>query len=222
MADMDKLKQHLAAQFGENIKNYITHIGIVQPDDKPWLTEPNKLEWVDTATGLSCLIMRNAYMLNLCGYVKVPGISASNDSEGFEGLDVHGGVTFQGSLIDTGAGNKLKEGYWVGFDCAHSMDLVPSMLRFGECYGTYRTIDYVKLECEKLAAGIKEEMERRGREAVRIAEDVELFGSDTSLTAEKLMTAITKTAVVSIQHLSSVTGLIPLALVKRDLDTGTG
>jgi hypothetical protein len=43
--------------------------------------------------------------------------------------------------------------WWFGFDTAHYMDLMPSMLRFGPRYhdGTYRTISYVVNECESLA-----------------------------------------------------------------------
>lgn len=53
---------------------------------------------------------------HLCGYVKIP------DSHPYHGqkdvdLDGHGGLTF----------NSLEEEHWVGFDCAHSGDLVPTM-----------------------------------------------------------------------------------------------
>lgn len=37
----------------------------------PWTEEPDKVQWVDEATGLDCLIVRNS-MGALCGYVGVP------------------------------------------------------------------------------------------------------------------------------------------------------
>ena len=42
--------------------------------------------------------------------------------------------------------------WWFGFDCAHSGDLVPSMLAFGASIGDdYRSLDYVIDECSDLA-----------------------------------------------------------------------
>lgn len=142
-------------------------------NNKPWLTEPNKLEWVDTATGLRCLILRNSHLLHLCGYVKLP------DGWTMDGVsfDVHGGVTFTGTHDGI-------DGSWIGFDCGHYMDLTPGA--YFENGGTYRTIDYVKSECEKLATGIKACMERQGVEAVRLDEHQKAFGPDTSLTAVQL------------------------------------
>jgi len=36
----------------------------------PWQDEPDKMQWMDEATGMPCLIVRNS-MGNLCGYVGV-------------------------------------------------------------------------------------------------------------------------------------------------------
>lgn len=38
----------------------------------PWDSEPDKKQWMDEETGLPCLIVRNPFMGNLCGYVGVP------------------------------------------------------------------------------------------------------------------------------------------------------
>lgn len=37
-----------------------------------WDIEPDKVQWIDDATGLDCLIVRNNTCLNLCGYVGIP------------------------------------------------------------------------------------------------------------------------------------------------------
>jgi hypothetical protein len=38
----------------------------------PWQSEPDRLEWKDERTGLTCLIVREMLMGGLCGYVGVP------------------------------------------------------------------------------------------------------------------------------------------------------
>lgn len=38
----------------------------------PWDSEPDKKQWLDEASGLACLIVRNQNGGNLCGYVGVP------------------------------------------------------------------------------------------------------------------------------------------------------
>lgn len=77
----------------------------------PWVSEPDKAQWVDPATGLDCLIVRNGGGA-LCGYVGVPeshpwfgkGYSACTRSPACEeswcghspesAITVHGGLTF--------------------------------------------------------------------------------------------------------------------------------
>lgn len=65
----------------------------------PWDSEPDKKQWLDQATGLPCLIVRNP-MGALCGYVGVTknhpafGKSYGDDDACVEGLEVHGGITF--------------------------------------------------------------------------------------------------------------------------------
>lgn len=53
---------------------------------------------------------------HLCGYVKIPNTHPYYGNEEID-LEVHGGVTF----------NEMHEEHFVGFDCAHSTDLVPTM-----------------------------------------------------------------------------------------------
>src|SRR4051812_43956542 len=76
----------------------------------PWIDEPDKAQWIDDATGLDCLIVRNRTGA-LCGYVGVPpehpwhGVSYSGCTESCgersycdhspDGRTrVHGGLTY--------------------------------------------------------------------------------------------------------------------------------
>lgn len=75
------------------------------------------------------------------------------DHPNLEGIiRVHGGLTFS----QQGDGETWdKDLWWLGFDCAHSQDLVPGMrvdyLEFGSRDVAYRNIEYVKKETMRLA-----------------------------------------------------------------------
>lgn len=56
---------------------------------------------------------------HLCGYVRIPNDHAYYGKENID-LECHGGLTFNTNNI------RVKE-HWVGFDCAHSLDYVPSI-----------------------------------------------------------------------------------------------
>lgn len=155
-----------------------------------WTSEPDKAVWIDEETGLDCLIVRNR-MGALCGYVGVPKGHPAHGAEydnvrltDDEYPDVHGGLTFSGACQpvtdhSTGICHIPQEGrpdnvWWLGFDCAHSMDIVPSMVAsnrkryeeakaIGDAEGMrlwssltdwdeqYRTVEYVVCEVERLA-----------------------------------------------------------------------
>ena len=113
----------------------------------PWMTEPDKVQWVDEATGLDCLIVRN-HGGALCGYVGVGpdhpwhGRSYSDAEEASykaapdDPIHVHGGLTFAGACAESedparGICHVAEPGrpehvWWFGFDCAHSGDLSPA------------------------------------------------------------------------------------------------
>lgn len=134
----------------------------------PWDDEPDKVQWIDAATGLDCLAVRNRSG-NWCGYVGLPpGHPMHGQSADESDFEVHGGITFNGSLCDEDA----EEGHgichvpfpgrpaavwWIGFDCGHFMDLSPAYLELGEDMRytlerlTYRTLAYVRGECADLA-----------------------------------------------------------------------
>jgi len=136
-----------------------------RPNDKaqfpagPWMDEPDKVVWIDEATGLDCMANRSR-MGNWCGYVGVGpghplhGVGYSEHIAECTGADpdacwecptpegefqVHGGLTFASGCQQT---DSPAEGvchvpeparphdvWWFGFDCAHGGDLVPTMYR---------------------------------------------------------------------------------------------
>ena len=131
-----------------------------------WNNEPDKVQWRDEHTGLPCLARRARNGI-WCGYV---GVSESHPWFGqpyqdHDDLDVHGGLTFSDSCAadgkEHGICHKPAEGepdkvWWFGFDCAHVYDLIPEMLRHYPRIPdeTYKSIDYVRSECAKLARQI--------------------------------------------------------------------
>lgn len=136
--------------------------------DGPWQSEPDKKQWLDPATQLPCLIVRNLSGV-LCGYV---GVAPGHPLYGLpyddcEDLDVHGGLTFSGAC---GHGDEAKSichvpgngepdtVWWFGFDCAHAYDLSPNprCRVFGlSKEEVYRDVVYVTAEVEKLALQLK-------------------------------------------------------------------
>lgn len=64
-------------------------------------------------------------------------------------IDVHGGVTYADADCpghpDDGAG------WWIGFDCNHCDDYAPGMPHFLAEHGTYRDLEYVTAQTNKLA-----------------------------------------------------------------------
>lgn len=122
--------------------------------EKPWKTEPDRVEWIDEATGLLCLMVRVPDFGSWCGYVGVPyehpwyGRHYSKVGD----LDVHGGLTFSDRSTDRVFHSEAANVWWLGFDCAHAFDLVP-YLNLGP--GVYRDLAYVRAEVVKLARQIR-------------------------------------------------------------------
>ncbi len=141
-----------------------------------WDSEPDKVQWIDSATGLDCLIHRNPSGA-LCGYVGVPPGHPyhgkhyqdiaywDEEADRPAGPRPHGGLTFAEGCGEsdesTGRGichipepGRPADVWWLGFDCAHCDDLVP-----GEAFrytraGIYRDMAYVKQEVAGLAADV--------------------------------------------------------------------
>jgi hypothetical protein len=137
----------------------------------PWQDEPDKVQWVDKATGLPCMARRSETSGAVCGYV---GVDASHPLSGVSYMEapdfeVHGGLTYSDfcheddpehmicHIPDPGEPERL---WWFGFDTAHSWDYPPAMAARERALGlsavwgsaTYRGLTYVKAECARLAA----------------------------------------------------------------------
>lgn len=121
----------------------------------PWDGEPDKVQW--NHAGFACLAVRNR-MGAWCGYVGVPREHPAYKQDYNEvEVDVHGGLTFadkcqpKGPICHVPEPGFPEDVWWLGFDTAHHMDIVPSMLKYGNEFGTYRTLRYIKRETNSLA-----------------------------------------------------------------------
>lgn len=143
----------------------------------PWHAEPDKMQWQDAQTGLTCLAVRGP-MGAWCGYVGVP------ESHPWHGLGYgavpdmgHGGLTFADECMkEAGVRDICHIGtdrpWWLGFDCAHAGDLCPAMettLRegrrtYGAFRGVYRDLGYVQAQCAAMAQMIAAYTTLRARE----------------------------------------------------------
>lgn len=126
--------------------------------DGPWTDEPDKVQWVDEATGLDCLIVRQPRSGHLCGYVGVGpdhpchgrGYSDAWEDDYREGspdnvINVHGGLTFADACAESedpahGICHIAEPGrpehvWWFGFDCAHAGDYSPRDAIYAAKYG---------------------------------------------------------------------------------------
>ncbi len=140
--------------------------------DGPWMSEPDKVQWLDEATGYDCLVVRGPSGA-LCGYV---GLPPEHPCHGVDydrivvprpgGLRVHGGLTYadhcqEGDDEAVGICHVPLPGrsdnvWWLGFDCAHLHDLTPKYERtyhgFSDVGDVYRSLAYVRGEVVSLAA----------------------------------------------------------------------
>lgn len=130
----------------------------------PWMKEPDKAQWIDEATGLDCLIVRQPRAGHLCGYVGVPPghvLYEKDWQEADELLDMHGGCTFSrfcqphetedSGICHVPGPGRPDQVWWIGFDCAHSGDFSPGLL-IGLNHCTYKPFEYVQKQCADLAA----------------------------------------------------------------------
>lgn len=129
----------------------------------PWDSEPDRLEWRDerAVPVLPCIIVRND-LGGLCGYVGVPAghpwHGKDYDGQGVV-ADVHGGLTYAnecaGHVCHAPRPGESDDTWWLGFDCVHSGDLAPGMMRYrsgGSVRGdSYRDVTYVRAEIARLA-----------------------------------------------------------------------
>lgn len=146
----------------------------------PWDDEPDKVQWRDPETGIACLAVRGR-MGSWCGYAGV-----EEDHPAFEkgynevNVDVHGGLTYANHCMEgpeetvvchIPEPGKPDHVWWLGFDCAHFMDLVPHMEAYrrktyeetgdpiwaaDEHVGSYKPLSYVRKEVTDLARQLAE------------------------------------------------------------------
>lgn len=133
-----------------------------------WTNEPDRVEFKHL--GLDCLLSRNPFGFNWCGYVGVP------KNHPFFGRDysrlrfeVHGGLSYSrecnghlchgGDSPSVSASVTLQPIWWFGFDCGHAYDLRPGDAAIQRAIGLrpwvppfYRNKRYVTTETEKLAS----------------------------------------------------------------------
>lgn len=109
--------------------------------------------------GFKCGILRHTSMKHLCGYVFLGSSKVDTDH-----LKVHGGMTFEAEI----GKNKFsessheifrnlfseEEGWIIGFDCAHYMDMTPALVAARGMYNpheeVYRDMDFVRSELRDL------------------------------------------------------------------------
>lgn len=143
--------------------------------DGPWMTEPDKRNWI-TKAGLDGMIVRNR-LGALCGYVAVPNGHPlyGADYNHIDGLRAHGGLTYTDKCADhichVPEPGRPSDVWWLGFDTAHAFDLIPGMmdiykevdrknpglakLRKDSVYAdVYKDMGYVTAEVESLAAQV--------------------------------------------------------------------
>lgn len=120
--------------------------------DKPWEDEVDYLD--GEFSGMKYEVRRNLDTGSLCGYVVVPPGNLFNKAEDYDdallkNIDIHGGWTY---------GEREENGdLTLGFDCAHSGDLVPMMAMMRDeimqnlqlAEDTYRTTEYVEDQCKR-------------------------------------------------------------------------
>jgi hypothetical protein len=141
--------------------------------DGPWQEEPDKVQWIDEATGFDCLARRGP-MGSWCGYVGVPPGHPAHGRDWVDvDVDVHGGLTFAGACDeDAPEGHGIchvpepgrpADVWWLGFDCGHAFDVspafdarereagLPPLPHFAELPITYKPLAYVRAEVAALA-----------------------------------------------------------------------
>lgn len=122
--------------------------------DGPWQAEPDKIQFVDAATGLDCLAVRNHWGA-WCGYVGVaeghpwfglgysdplPGVVPHERDSYYDSridgvIEVHGGLSYsdfcqqdgpeESAICHVALPGRPERVFWYGFDCGHSGDYMP-------------------------------------------------------------------------------------------------
>lgn len=111
----------------------------------PWQDEPDYE--IGEIEGYTYLIDRKLRTGgHLCGYVKIP-FCHKVYGKGWDeiSMEVHGGLTYAGEdaptfgAISEQERKSLKDGWWIGFDCAHYKDLLPLSIFYDRVVQRFRT-----------------------------------------------------------------------------------
>lgn len=110
-----------------------------------WLTEPNSKEF--EYKGYKCFIVRKRHSGSLCGYVEIPNGHALHRKD-YQDIDIlcHGGLTYSDNF--NCLTKETTDNWYLGFDCAHYLDLVPNIPILGG--EIYRNMEYVTKELENI------------------------------------------------------------------------
>ena len=104
------------------------------------------------------LIIKHEKMGHLCGYIAVPEghpcYRKHYDQEPALSLSVHGGITYSEGHPPMKEGDK--QWWWLGFDCAHSGDLVPGYY-FRNSEDVYRDETYVMEQLREMSVQLAPE-----------------------------------------------------------------
>lgn len=130
----------------------------------PWDGEPDKVQWIDEATGYACAAVRHSEVGHWCGYVGVPpghryhGVGYRDIPEEHT-AGAHGELTYASSgnrsVCHAPESGRPDDVWWLGFDCAHAGDRAPP--RWWPHRGEYRSLAYVRACVRKLAASLAKE-----------------------------------------------------------------
>lgn len=131
----------------------------------PWDEEPDRIEW--RHLGFACLMVRSDVGV-WCGYLGVPPGHPWHGDPDPEGACAHGGVNYAsacaGRVCHVAQPGEPADVWWLGFDCGHAFDLIPSIsahpgLRTAELAKKmgwqYRDVAYVTEQVNRLAEQAK-------------------------------------------------------------------
>lgn len=145
----------------------------------PWSDEPDR--WEGEHEGFPLLALRNQ-MGAWCGYAAMPLGHPWHGKDAFRDVDVdvHGGLTYgdkcSGNICHVPKPGEPDDVWWLGFDCNHSGDVSPGMeamegehwwLRAREHFASYKSLDYVQRECQRLAEQAKAAVAHQGKDPSR-------------------------------------------------------
>jgi ribosomal protein S27AE len=129
----------------------------------PWHDEPDQIRWDAEGSGLPCLVTRHPRRGHLCGYAGVPrGHLLHGRDAGSVRVAVHWELSYAGPSPEQSPGpGESADTWWFGFHCCHADDLCPAdPVAFLEG-AEYRTVEYVGVVCEILAAQFAAAQARR-------------------------------------------------------------